>query len=67
MIYGILSILTFAGILIWMEYRITKLERVVNQVNISVHLLIYDYLKRNKKKVKGIKVEGNINIDELFK
>ena len=67
MIYGILSILIFAGILLSMEYRITKLERIVNQVDIITHILIYDYLKRNKKKVKGIKVEGNVNIDELFK
>ena len=67
MIYGILSILLFAGILLWMEYRIIKLERVVNQVDTITHLLMYDYLKRNKKKVKGIKVEGNVNIDELFK
>lgn len=67
MIYGILSILLFASILLWMEYRITKLERMVNQVDTITHLLIYDYLKRNKKKVKGIKVEGNVNIDELFK
>ena len=67
MIYGILSILILAGILVWMEYRITKLERMVNQVDTITNLLIYDYLKRNKKKVKGIKVEGNVNIDELFK
>lgn len=40
---------------------------MVNQVDTITHLLIYDYLKRNKKKVKGIKVEGNVNIDELFK
>lgn len=66
MIYGVLSILLFAGILVWMEYRITKLERMVNQIDTVTHLLIYDYLKRNKKNIKSIKIDKDA-INELFK
>ena len=67
MIYGVISVLIFVGIIVYLDYRIAKLERNFKQFDVVSHLLIYDYLKRNKKKVKGIKIEGNVNIDELFK
>ena len=66
MIYGILSILTFAGILIYLEYRVCKLEQNVKELKVVNDLLIYDFIKRNKKNIKGIKLDKDA-IDELFK
>lgn len=65
MIYGIISILLFSGILLSLEYRICKLERKVNEQKVMNDLLIYDFLKRNKN-IKSVKIDKDA-IDELFK
>lgn len=66
MIYGVLSILLFSGILLYLEYRICKLENKVRDQKVIIDLLIYDFLKRNKKNIKSIKIDKDA-IDELFK
>ena len=66
MIYGVLSILLFSGILIYLEYRIYKLENKVQDQKVIIDLLIYDFLKRNKKNIKSVKIDKDA-IDELFK
>ena len=66
MIYGVLSILLFSGILLYLEYRICKLENKVQDQKVIIDLLIYDFLKRNKKNIKSIKIDKDA-IDELFK
>ena len=66
MIYGVLSILLFSGILLYLEYRIYKLENKVQDQKVIIDLLIYDFLKRNKKNIKSIKIDKDA-IDELFK
>ena len=50
----------------WMEYRVSKLERKLNEYDTLTHLLIYDFIKKNKKNIKGIKLDKEI-VDELFK
>lgn len=64
--YGVLSILLFSGILLYLEYRIYKLENKVQDQKVIIDLLIYDFLKRNKKNIKSIKIDKDA-IDELFK
>ena len=66
MIYGVLSILLFSGILLYLEYRIYKLENKVQNQKVIIDLLIYDFLKRNKKNIKSVKIDKDA-IDELFK
>lgn len=66
MIYGVLSILLFSGILLYLEYRIYKLENKVQDQKVIIDLLIYDFLKRNKKNIKSVKIDKD-TIDELFK
>lgn len=66
MVYGVISIIIFAGLLIYLDYRICKLERKVQEQKVMNDLLIYDFLKRNKKNIKGIKIDKDA-IDELFK
>lgn len=66
MIYGILSVLIFVSILIYLEYRVCKLEQNVKQLKVINDLLIYDFLKRNKKNIKEIKIDKDVT-DELFK
>lgn len=66
MIYGVIAILVFAGIILYLDYRICKLERKVQDQKVISDLLIYDFLKRNKKNIKGIKIDKDA-IDELFK
>lgn len=66
MIYGVLSILLFSGILLYLEYRIYKLENKVQDQKVIIDLLIYDFLKRNKKNIKSVKIDKDA-IDELFK
>ena len=43
--------------------RIINLEDDIKVIN---DLLIYDFIKRNKKNIKGIKIDKDA-IDELFK
>lgn len=66
MVYGVIAILVFAGIILYLDYRICKLERKVNEQKVMNDLLTYDFLKRNKKNIKGIKIDKEI-VDELFK
>lgn len=66
MIYGVIAILVFTGIILYLDYRICKLERKVHRQKVMNDLLIYDFLKRNKKNIKGIKIDKGA-IDELFK
>lgn len=66
MIYGVIAILVFAGIILYLDYRICKLERKVNEQKVMNDLLIYDFLKRNKKNIKGIKIDKDA-LNELFK
>lgn len=64
--YGVLSILLFSGILLYLEYRICKLQNKVQDQKVIIDLLIYDFLKRNKKNIKSVKIDKDA-IDELFK
>lgn len=66
MIYGVIAIVVFTGIILYLDYRICKLERKINELKVMNDLLIYDFLKRNKKNIKGIKIDKDA-IDELFK
>lgn len=66
MIYGVIAILVFTGIILYLDYRICKLERKVKNQEVLNNLLIYDFLKHNKKNIKGIKIDKDA-IDELFK
>lgn len=66
MVYGVIAILVFAGIILYLDYRICKLERKVNEQKVMNDLLIYDFLKRNKKNIKGIKIDKDA-LNELFK
>lgn len=66
MIYGVIAVLVFSGIILYLDYRICKLERQVNKQKVMNDLLIYDFLKRNKKNIKGIKIDKEM-VDELFK
>lgn len=66
MVYGVISIIIFTGIILYLDYRICKLERKVHEQKVMNDLLIYDFLKRNKKNIKGIKIDKEI-VDELFK
>ena len=66
MVYGVIAILIFAGIILYLDYRICKLERKVHEQNVMNGLLIYDFLKRNKKNIKGNKINKDA-LDELFK
>lgn len=64
MIYGIMAVLILMGIIFYLDYRIIKLEQYIADFNIKIDLLIYDYIKRNKKKVEKI---SRKEFDELFK
>lgn len=66
MIYGVIAILVFAGIILYLDYRICKLARKVHEQKVMNDLLIYDFLKRNKKNIKSVKIDKDA-IDELFK
>ena len=66
MVYGVIAILIFAGIILYLHYRICKLERKVHKQKVIFDVLIYDFLKRNKKNIKGIKIDEDA-LDELFK
>ena len=66
MVYDVIAILIFAGIILYLDYRIRKLERKVHEQKVMNGLLIYDFLKRNKKNIKGIKIDKDA-LDELFK
>lgn len=66
MIYGVIAILVFAGIILHLDYRICKLEKKIQNQEVINNLLIYDFLKHNKKNIKGIKIDKDA-IDELFK
>lgn len=66
MVYGVIAILVFAGIILYLDYRICKLERKVNEQKVMNDLLIYDFLKRNKKNIKGIKIDKDA-LNDLFK
>lgn len=66
MVYGVIAILVFAGIILYLDYRICKLERKINEQKVMNDLLIYDFLKRNKKNIKGIKIDKDA-LNELFK
>lgn len=66
MVYGVIALLIFTGIILYLDYRICKLERQVQEQKVMNDLLIYDFLKRNKKNIKGIKIDKDA-IDELFK
>ena len=66
MVYGVIAVFISTGIILYLDYRICKLERKVNEQKVMNDLLIYDFLKRNKKNIKGIKIDKDA-IDELFK
>lgn len=66
MVYGVIALLIFTGIILYLDYRICKLERQVQEQKVMNDLLIYDFLKRNRKNIKGIKIDKDA-IDELFK
>ena len=66
MVYGVIAILVFTGIILYLDYRICKLERKINEQKVMNDLLIYDFLKRNKKNIKGIKIDKDA-LNDLFK
>lgn len=66
MVYGVIAIIVFAGIILYLDYRICRLERKIQEQKVMNDLLIYDFLKRNKKNIKGIKIDKDA-LDELFK
>lgn len=49
--------------IIWLEIRISKVERHLQDHCDKINILLIEFLKRNKKKIK---VKG-INLDEIFK
>lgn len=55
MIAGIIGIIGITIIIIYLEYRITCVVKHVKDHCAKVDLLMLDFLKRNKIKVKGIK------------
>lgn len=66
MVYGVIAVFISAAIILYLDYRICKLERKVNEQKVMNDLLIYDFLKRNKKNIKGIKIDKDA-LNELFK
>lgn len=66
MMYGVIAIIIFVCIILYLDYRICKLEMKVNEQKVMNDLLIYDFLKRNKKNIKGIKINKDA-LNELFK
>lgn len=62
----ITACLTTFIIVFYYDYKIHKLENEVNNQKTLIDLLIYDYLKRNKKNIKTTKIDRDA-IDELFK
>ena len=49
--------------IIWLEIRISRVEKHLQDHCDKINILMIEFLKRNKKKIK---VEG-INLDEIFK
>lgn len=66
MIYGVIAILVFTGIILYLDYRICKLERKVQDQKVIINVLLCEFLKRNKKNINTIKIDKDA-IDELFK
>ena len=64
MVYGIVAVIIFTGIILYLDYRICKLERKVADYKVFIDLFLTDFLKRHKN--KSIKLEKDA-IDELFK
>lgn len=62
----IIACLTTFIIVFYFDYKIRKLENEINNQKILISMLIYDYLKRNKKNIKATKINKDV-IDELFK
>ena len=63
-----LGILPLIFSIIIHEIRILKIEKHVNDHCMKIDMLLYEYLKRNKKKIKSIKIGGkDVKIDEIFK
>lgn len=62
----IIPCLTTFIIVFYFDYKIRKLENEINNQKILISMLIYDYLKRNKKNIKTTKINKDV-IDELFK
>lgn len=56
MIYGVLSILLFSGILLYLEYRIYKLENKVQDQKVIIDLLIYDFLNAIRRILRVLKL-----------
>lgn len=66
MISGIIAVIIFAGIIFYLDYRICKIEKQINDVSVKTELLIYDFIKRNKKNIKKVNVTKE-EFNELFK
>ena len=59
MLAGIIAIIGIILIILYLDYRISCLEKHVKDHSAKVDLLMIDFLKRNKIKMKGL--------DEIFK
>lgn len=59
----IMFLLSVLAYIIWLEVRISRVERHLQDHCDKINVLMIEFLKRNKKKIK---VEG-INLDEIFK
>lgn len=59
----IIFLFSVLAYIIWLEVRISKVERHLQDHCDKISILLIDFLKRNNKKIK---VEG-INLDEIFK
>lgn len=63
LIIFVIACVLYLGLL---ELRVSKLEKKIAKCDTITDLLIYDFIKRNKKNIKGIKLDKDA-VDELFK
>lgn len=59
----IMFLLSVLAYIIWLEVRMCRVERHLQDHCDKINVLMIEFLKRNKRKIK---VEG-INLDEIFK
>lgn len=63
LIIFVIACVLYLGLL---ELRVGKLEKKIAKCDTITDLLIYDFIKRNKKNIKGMKLDKDA-VDELFK
>ena len=63
LIIFVIACVVYLGLL---ELRVSKLEKKIAKCDTITDLLIYDFIKRNKKNIKSIKLDKDA-VDELFK